>query len=125
MWLSRRAFDALLEAHAREVGGLRDEIAFLRSSHQQAVQHNRKMERVDRGLGELEPRRKDPADEHLPAPVQRIIALYEEPSSRAIVAASIKAARANGDSWPTIERELKAGLPAHIVQALEEKADAP
>lgn len=138
MWINRRAFDALLAAHEREVAGLREARAVIVASAQREVQglreevaalrhmllaaqdHNRRMARVDRSLTELEPRRKEPTpDEHMPASVQRLVALYDTSQAREIIAQGISAARGKGDSWPDIEARMKAELPEALIRKLE------
>jgi hypothetical protein len=125
MWISRVAFEGLLAAHQREVNGLRAEAAYLRQELREATAHNRRLERVDRALPELEPRRRpnDVPDERPPAPVQRLIALYDSDHSRSAIMSSIRVARGLGDSWPTIEQKLKGDLPPYILRRLEEKED--
>lgn len=125
MWISRRAFDTLLAAHVREVDGLHDEVTYLRGMLATATDHNRRMARVDRSLGELEPRRKEQQpDEHMPPGVQRLVALYDTPSGREVIASSIRSARAERVSWPEIEQRLKADLPEALVRRLEQSNGA-
>lgn len=120
MWINRRAFDVLVEQHQQQVRDLRAESAYLRDQLAAAVAHNRRIERVDRGLHELEPqRRAAPADEHMPASVQRIVGLYDSAAARASIGSSIQAARARGESWDAIEALLKADLPEQIIEKLE------
>lgn len=125
MWVSRAAFEALETAHHRETQALREEVAWLRdqlvdtlTSLDEAHEHLRRMDRVERNLPE-QPRAPKPPDEPMPEKVQRVVMLFAEGSPRHALVSSIDKARQNGQTWDQVYDAMLGELPEGYAERLE------
>lgn len=96
-WVSRRAYDEVLRQRDR-----------LEAREDQLLDQIVRMSRVDRGMAEVAPVRKEP--DPFPEGVIDIINGFESPATRATLVAQCRQQRAQGVKWEEIEEFLARGL---------------
>lgn len=106
-WVSRRAFEIAEQEHERLTIHLTQEIDWLREENEKLREHGKRMDRVDRGLGEV-PRPPKPPLEEMPKHVHELIMRYGDPRTQLMLKRdAYRAHHTRGEPWDAIYRRMK------------------